>query len=95
LRFTTWEALEGIEYWGLVEYPTIPEQPDDLQYRVRQYDRMDTLADAFYGDSTLQWVIAVANDLELWPSDLNENDVLRIPAPRFVLQVLFESFAKF
>ena len=82
--------LDDVEFFDLTDYPEIPLQHDDIQYAVTGVDRIDTLAAKFYGDEVLWWVIALANDMELLPRDLNVTDVLRIPSPRYVLQELFK-----
>lgn len=89
LRFAELVTLDSVDFWDVVDMPTIPEQIDDVQYRVLSTDRLDLLADKFYGDATLQWVIALANDIELWPTELNVGDTLRIPAPRYIAQQFF------
>ena len=71
---------KGVEFWDLLVLPEIPERNDDLSYTVVGGDRIDLIAYRQYGDSTLWWVIAVANNLELLPTALNVGDVIRIPA---------------
>lgn len=90
LRFTESVQIDGVTFWDLLELPDILPQPDDTFYRVQGTDRIDLLAFGFYGDPVLWWVLAAANDMELLPTDLNEGDVLRIPSPRYVNQVLFQ-----
>lgn len=89
LRFGELKIIDDIEFWDIVDLPTIQEQPDDLQYTVQQTDRLDLLAQRFYGSPRLKWVIMAANGLELEPTDISEGDVLRIPAPRYVVDGLF------
>ena len=91
LRFSKLVTLDGVEHWDFYELPTIPEQDDDIQYQMAGAERIDLLANKFYGDPTLWWVIAVANDLELIPTDLEPGTRIRIPAPRYVTQELFRS----
>ena len=81
--------MDGVEFWDTAEIPSIPSQTDDLTHVVLGNDRIDLLANRFYGDPVLWWVIAAANNLEILPTDLNEGDTLRIPSPRYVLQELF------
>jgi nucleoid-associated protein YgaU len=90
LQFGTLLSMDGFEFWDLLELPTIPAQPDDTTYQVLAGDRIDTLAFRFYGDPILWWVLAVANDLEFLPTDLQEGQTLRIPAARYILQVFFQ-----
>lgn len=89
LNFGNLLSLDGYEFWDLLEPPTIVPQVDDVFYQVKGSDRIDRLAFDFYGDPVLWWVLAVANDLEFLPTQLNEGLVLRIPSPRYVQQVLF------
>ncbi len=89
LRFGELVMVDGVEFWDLLELPDIEKQTDDVNYVVKGQDRIDYLAFRFYGDPILWWVIALANDMELLPTELNEGDTIRIPSPRYVLQVLF------
>ena len=53
----------GMKVLGKTIYMEIPEHPDDF-YVISQYgDRLDTLAYKYYGDVTLWWYIAKANNL--------------------------------
>jgi hypothetical protein len=70
----------GVEFWDLLVLPPVPERADDIAYTVKGGDRIDLIAYRQYGNSTLWWVIAVANDLELLPVDLNVGDIIRIPS---------------
>lgn len=89
LRFTELLTVEGVEFWDMVDFPSVPEQPDDIQYVVTAIDRLDTLAYQFYGASLNWWIIAVANDMELIEVELNIGMTLRIPSPRYVRENLF------
>lgn len=89
LRFTDYLDIDGVQFWDMVDLPQLQEQPDDISYTVAASDRIDLLAYKFYGDPVLWWVIALANDMELLPTDLHESDVIRIPSPRYVNQELF------
>ena len=42
-------------------YPLIPASDSDIHITTRNGDRLDLLAEEFYGDSSLYWVIATAN----------------------------------
>jgi nucleoid-associated protein YgaU len=91
LRFGTIGEIDGIQFFDLVDAPPIPEQPDDLTHQVKGSDRLDRLANRYYGDSVLWWVIAVANNIEIVPTEVSQGDILRIPSPRFVQQQLFRT----
>lgn len=89
LHFSDLVTVDGYEFWDLAEAPNIEPQNDDIYYNVSGEERIDTIATKFYGDPTLWWVIALANDLEILPTDLGSVDTLRIPAPRYVAGELF------
>jgi len=95
LRFSRWTVVDGIEFWDLLEYPELLEQVDDIQHTVVAHDRLDLLADQYYGDSRFKFVIALANDIELEPTDFNVGDTLRIPSPRYVREVWQPTQVKF
>ena len=44
-------------------YPKIERKPDDVFIETRIGDRFDNLAHEFYGDVTMYWIIAKANNL--------------------------------
>lgn len=85
LRFGDLISIDGIDFWNFIDFPQLPDNPDDFQYQVMSGDRVDSLAQKFYGDPILWWVIALKNDLDILPTDLNDGDVLTIPSPAFVL----------
>ena len=91
LQFGTLLSIDGFEFWDLLQLPTIPPQPDDVYYTVLGPDRIDTIANKFYGNPILWWVLALANSLELIPSDISPGAVLRVPSARFVQKVLFQN----
>jgi hypothetical protein len=80
LRLGSLIDFDGVEFWDLLVLPPVPAHPQDIEYTVVGGDRIDNMAYRFYGDPTLWFIIAVANDLELLPVDLNVGDTLRIPA---------------
>ena len=90
LRFSELLEIDGFEFWDFVDSPTSPEQPDDLLYQVKSSDRLDSIAFRFYGDSIYWWVLAATNGLELIEAELNVGTILRIPAPRYVREILFK-----
>jgi hypothetical protein len=91
LRFGELVVSDGVEFWDLLDLPTLAARNDDLSYQVQSHDRIDSIANKFYGDPVLWWVIAVANDMEILPTELNTGDILRIPEPNFVLESLFDN----
>jgi hypothetical protein len=51
----------GPRYFGSTKYPFIVEDINDYYIITMQGDRLDNLANQFYGDSTLYWILQVAN----------------------------------
>ncbi len=71
----------GKRMYETVRYPDIPRSEDDIYVYTTIGDRLDSLAQQFYGDSSLWWVISISND------NLTQNSLtpplgtqLRIPA---------------
>ena len=54
-------------------YPEVPLSENDIYVYTTQGDRFDTLAQSYYGDSSLWWVISIAN------TDINNQSSLNIP----------------
>jgi len=70
---------EGKRYIQNAIYPDIPESVEDIYVITTVGDRYDTLAQQFYRDSSLWWIIASAN-----PS--NKSDSL-VPTPGLQLRI--------
>jgi hypothetical protein len=51
------------QMYQTVRYPEIPRSEDDLYIYTTIGDRYDTLAQQYYGDSSLWWIIANANGI--------------------------------
>lgn len=58
----------GLRYYKDVKYPDIPLSDNDIYVITDFTDRLDLIANDYYNDSTLWWVIAVAN-AEFMPAD--------------------------
>jgi len=77
----------GKRYKGTTKYPTIPLSFEDVYVYSTQGDRFDILAQQYYGDSSLWWVISTAN------SDLAQNSYYipegtQIRIPQNITQIL-------
>ena len=59
-------------------YKTIPERNDDIYVMSTDGDRFDTLAQKYYGDNSLWWYIAKANNLHL--NNIPRGTTIRIPS---------------
>ena len=53
--------LEGTRMYKTVKYPLIPRANGDLYVITTDGDRYDRLADRYYSDTSLWWVISTAN----------------------------------
>jgi nucleoid-associated protein YgaU len=95
LRFSQLRFIDGFDFWDLVEIPAIEVQPDDLTHTVLATDRPDDISFRYYGDTTLFPIIASVNGIELIPSDMFVGQVLRIPSPRYVDEVILRKRTKF
>jgi hypothetical protein len=71
-------------------YPEVPLSNEDIYVYTVQGDRFDTLANIYYSDQTLWWIISIANTAiagTSLPSDLPQDSLvipegiqIRIPA---------------
>jgi len=84
LRFAKLITLDDVEHWELPEYPAINPAPSDGRYTVDRGDRIDRLANFYYNDPSLWWIIALANGMELLPNDFKPGEEIIIPSQRRV-----------
>tara|TARA_B100000212_G_scaffold300330_1_gene245615 strand:+ start:1626 stop:1925 length:300 start_codon:yes stop_codon:yes gene_type:complete len=71
---------EGRRYYTNPIYPEIPETENDIYVITTGVDRYDTLAQRFYQDSRLWWIIASANNSKTDSLAVQQGIQLRIPA---------------
>ena len=62
---------------GITRYEKIPETNEDIWVITQYGDRLDSLANQFYGNPHLWWYIAKANDLSTLKTP--DGTSLRIP----------------
>jgi len=55
-------STEGKKIYKTVRYPEIPRLFSDTYIYTTIGDRYDTLSEQFYGDSSLWWIISLANN---------------------------------
>ena len=68
----------GIRVYSTTYYPEIRiSDGDSFMYPI-EGERLDNLANKYYGDTTLWWVIAKANGLKGKPA-LSSDEIIRIP----------------
>jgi len=76
----TLKNTQGIEYYRGTKYPEIPLSENDIYVITVTGDRLDIIANRYYGDSTLYWIISAANPSQSFSSMyLIEGSQLRIP----------------
>ena len=56
------EVSNGIRHYVGVTYPEIPLSETDVYVITDQGDRYDLLAQQFYKDQSLWWIISIANE---------------------------------
>ena len=82
--------IDGKQCYQTTRYPEIPLNDNDIYVYTTQGDRFDILANQYYGDSSLWWIISSANTAVAGtslPSDLPQDSLIipegiqiRIPA---------------
>jgi hypothetical protein len=90
-RVPTLNTADGIQYRTTVLYPDTPPTSDDFYVISTVGDRYDTLAEQFYGDYRLWWVIAAANNSEKASLTLEPGVQIRIP---FNINTIVENFVR-
>ena len=60
-------------------YPEIPLSDSDQFVFPKDGDRLDNIAFKYYGDASLWWIIAKANELGKGRTILNPNFQIRVP----------------
>lgn len=82
----------GKRYYKGTKYPDVPVSFNDIYVITTSGDRYDTLAQEYFGDSSLWWMIASANPQYGLGSYYPPIGVqLRIPSNQSEIQVDFES----
>ena len=77
-------------YYNYIKYPNIPPSIDDIYATTTIGDRLDLIANQFYKDVDLWWIIATANpDIIRRDSfNLKAGLQIRIPDPKRVTNIL-------
>jgi len=52
---------KGKRHYVGVKYPPVPLSPDDIYLYTTQGDRFDILAEQYFNDSSLWWIISISN----------------------------------
>ncbi len=70
---------DGRVVYRAKRYPNIPKSNNDIYIVTQGGDRLDTLANDFYSDSSLWWIIAAANNIHDASFAVADGTTLRIP----------------
>ncbi len=77
-KLTTKETKK--QYLETTIYPKIKPTDNDVYIITTVSDRLDVLANKYYGDKNLWWIIAVANNLNDASLHIDAGTQLRIPS---------------
>ena len=69
----------GIRYYRATILTAIPLKDSDQFVYPKSGDRFDTMAQKYYGDSNLWWIIAKANNISGGQIGLDPEKKIRIP----------------
>lgn len=67
------------KYLGSIIYPKIKPTDNDIYIITSESDRLDLLANKYYGDKNLWWIISTANNLNDASLHIKSGTQLRIP----------------
>jgi hypothetical protein len=90
-RYITNSILQdsvGKRRLGTSIIPIVPVSSTDVYIQTTSTERLDKLANTFYGDSTLWWIIASANGLGKGTIVVPRNSKLRIPSDKNIQQLI-------
>ena len=73
-------SFNGKQTYGTTLYPLIPPADNDIYIFAKDTDRLDFLAQTYYKDKSLWWIIAQANALGKGTLSIPTGMQLRIPS---------------
>ena len=90
---TTTVGTKNVAIWGVWDPIVFEDEDDDRIHMVRAVDlgRLDLLANQFYGNPNLWWVIATKNLIKNQLTDMTVGQRLRIPQRSSVLSQLLSA----
>ena len=96
LKFINIKKQDKKEIFYPLKYPEIPLSQSDIYVITTQGDRLDLLADQFYNDVDLWWIIAISNPGTVRRDSFNLKSGLeiRIPIDTQSILTLFEQINK-
>jgi hypothetical protein len=88
------KTSDQVEYIANAIYPEIPLSEEDYYVISTGGDRYDTLAQQFYSDNSLWWIIASANNSQRASLIVQPGVQLRIPADKDKILQLYNQVNK-
>lgn len=82
------KTADGKRYMQSLVIPVVPVTTQDLYIVTTSTERLDKLAETFYGDSTLWWIIATANGIGKGTIVVAPETRLRIPDSTGIQQII-------
>lgn len=76
---------QTVSWFGTFQPPDLQNRDGDIEYTLKDGDRLDRVAQQYYGNSSLWWVIAARNDLDLPDVQMVPGRKIIIPDPEYVL----------
>jgi len=74
---------DGRMVYRTKRYPPIPKLDSDIYIITQGGDRLDSIANHYYNDSSLWWIIASANNIHDPSFSVPEGTQLRVPTDYF------------
>jgi len=90
-RYTTSRVLiddNAKRYLSTTILPKIPTSQNDVYIQITSPDRLDRIALSYYGDSTLWYIIAAANNIGKGTMMVGSGVILRIPSQTNIQQLI-------
>jgi hypothetical protein len=81
------DSVSGsVTFWDTPDFPSLIPQKEDTYVTIDQQHvgRLDLMAYQQYGDPDLWWIIALANDINVIPTDVILGMSVRIPPKSYV-----------
>lgn len=85
---------KGKRYYNTILYPLIKPDISDIYVITTAGDRLDILANDFYKDPTMWWIIASANNLRKDSIYIQPGTQLRIPTNLVDFNIRFNNINK-
>lgn len=76
---------QTISWFGTFKMPDLQNRDGDIEYTIKDGDRLDKIAQQYYGNVGLWWVVAARNDLDLPDIQMIPGRKIIIPDPAYVI----------